>query len=73
MPQEIVEVPLTGKIIKVNIKPGDMVKEGDVLVVLESMKMENPITAPLDGKVSKVGVVKDQVVKTGEVIVVIDY
>jgi len=71
--QEIVEVPLTGKIIKVEVKEGDKVKEGDTLVVLESMKMENPILAPVDGTVSKVGVSVDQVVKTGDTIAVIDY
>lgn len=73
MSQEIVEVPLTGKIIKVEVKEGDKVKEGDTLVVLESMKMENPILAPVDGTVSKVGVSVDQVVKTGDTIAVIDY
>jgi len=47
MAQEIVEVPITGKIISVNVKPGDQVQEGDVICILESMKMENPILAPL--------------------------
>jgi biotin carboxyl carrier protein len=73
MAQENVEVPLTGKIIKINVKAGDIVKEDDVLVVLESMKMENPIVTPVSGKVSKVTVTVDQVVKAGEVIAVIDY
>jgi biotin carboxyl carrier protein len=71
--QEIVEAPLTGKIIKVEVKPGDKVKEGDTLVILESMKMENPILAPVDGTITKVGVAAGQVVKTGEVIAVIEY
>jgi biotin carboxyl carrier protein len=71
--QEIVEVPLTGKILKVQVKAGDKVKEGDTLVILESMKMENPIVAPMDGTVTKVNVNVDQVVKTGETIAVIDY
>ena len=73
MAQEIVEAPLTGKIIKVEVKPGDKVKEGDTLVILESMKMENPILAPVDGTITKVGVAAGQVVKTGEVIAVIEY
>jgi biotin carboxyl carrier protein len=71
--QEIVEVPLTGKIIKVEVKQGDKVKEGDTLIILESMKMENPIVAPVDGTVSKVGVAVNQVVKTGDTVAVIDY
>ena len=48
MPQEIIEVPITGKILSVNVKPGDKVKEGDTLCILESMKMENPILATID-------------------------
>jgi len=71
--QEVVEVPLTGRIISVNVKPGDAVKEGDVLCLLESMKMENPILAPADGTVTKVDIKVDQVVKPGEVIAVIEY
>ena len=73
MPQEIVEVPITGKIISVNVKVGDAVKEGDTLCMLESMKMENPILAPVDGTISQVGVNNDQVVKPGETIAVIEY
>ena len=73
MAQEIIEVPLTGKIVGVNVKAGDAVKEGDILCLLESMKMENPILAPVDGNVTKVGVALDQVVKPGEVIAVIEY
>ena len=73
MPQEIIEVPITGKILSVNIKPGDAVKEGDTLCILESMKMENPILAPVDGTVSQVGVNPDQVVKPGETVAIIEY
>ena len=73
MARETVEVPITGKIVSVDVKAGDEVKEGDVLCVLESMKMENPILAPVDGTVTEVGVTVDQVVKPGEVIAVIEY
>ena len=73
MALETVEVPITGKIISVNVKAGDAVKEGDTICVLESMKMENPILAPVDGIVTKVGVAVDQVVKPGEGIAVIEY
>jgi biotin carboxyl carrier protein len=71
--KETVEVPITGKIISVEVKVGDKVKENDVLCVLESMKMENPIISPVDGTVTEVGVNVDQVVKPGEMIVVIEY
>ena len=73
MPQEIVEVPITGKIISVEVKPGDEVKEGDTICILESMKMENPILAPIDGTITEVGVTAEQVVKPGETIAVIEY
>ncbi len=54
--------PMPGKVIKMNIKKGAVVKKGDVLLVVEAMKMENNITAPKDGKVDKVNV------KTGEMV-----
>ena len=73
MARETVEVPITGKIVSVNVKAGDEVKEGDVLCTLESMKMENPILAPVDGTIVEVGVTVEQVVKPGEIIAVIEY
>ncbi len=73
MAQEIVEVPITGKIIDVNVKSGDEVKEGDILCLLESMKMENPILAPVDGTINEIKVAVNQVVNPGEVIAVIEY
>lgn len=73
MARETVEVPITGKIISVEVKVGDAVKEGDVICVLESMKMENPILAAVGGKVVEVSVKADQVVKPGETIAVIEY
>ena len=73
MAQETIEVPITGKIIEVKVKEGDEVKEGDVLCLLESMKMENPILAPVGGTVTKVGVATDQTVKPGDIVAVIEY
>ncbi len=73
MAQETVEVPLTGKIIGVNVKPGDVVKEGDVLCLLESMKMENPILAPVSGTVTEIKVEAGQVVETGNTLAIIEY
>jgi biotin carboxyl carrier protein len=71
--QEIIEVPITGKIISVEVKPGDKVKEGDTICMLESMKMENPILAPVDGTITEVKVTAEQVVKPGETIAIIEY
>ena len=73
MAQETVEVPITGKIISVNVKPGDRVEEGDVLCLLESMKMENPILAPVAGTVAKIELSPGQVVETGHVVAIIEY
>ncbi len=73
MAKETVEVPITGKIISVNVKVGDKVKEGDTLCILESMKMENPIVATVGGTVVEIGVKTDQVVKPGNPIAVIEY
>jgi len=71
--QETIEVPITGKIIEVNVKVGDGVKEGDIICLLESMKMENPILAPVGGTVTKVGIAADQTVKPGDIVAVIEY
>jgi biotin carboxyl carrier protein len=71
--RETVEVPITGKILSVTVKAGDAVKDGDVLCILESMKMENPIVAPVGGTVVEIGVKADQVVKPGDTIAVIEY
>ncbi len=73
MARETVEIPITGKIISVEAKVGDKVKEGDVLCVLESMKMENPIVATVSGTIVEVGVKPDQVAKPGNAVAVIEY
>jgi len=71
--QEIVEVPITGKLTSVEVKVGDAVQEGDVICYIESMKMENPILAPLAGKITEINVSAGQVVETGNVIAIIEY
>ncbi len=73
MARETVEVPITGKILSVAVKVGDRVNEEDVLCVLESMKMENPIVAPVSGKIVEVGVSPDKVVSPGDLIAIIEY
>ena len=73
MAREIIEAPITGKIISVNVKVGDAVKEGDTICMLESMKMENPILTPVSGTVIEIGVKEEQVVKPGEKLAVIEY
>jgi len=68
-----VEFPITGKLTSVNVKAGDMVKEGDILCLIEAMKMENPILAPVSGKVTKIDISAGQVVEAGELVAVIEY
>ena len=68
---EAVNAPMPGNILKVNVKAGDAVKSGTVLVVLEAMKMENEIMAPKDGTVTQVLVNKGSTVDTGAPLVVI--
>ena len=64
--------PLPGTITEINVKAGDTVKKGDVLVVLEAMKMENEIMAPHDAKVAQVLAAKGATVNTGDVLVVLE-
>jgi len=71
--REVVEVPISGKIISVEVKPGDKVNEGDTICILESMKMENPILAPVNGTITEVGVAAEQVVQPGDTIAIIEY
>ena len=73
MAQERVEFPITGKIISVNVKQGSAVKEGDVLCLLESMKMENPILAPVGGTIIDISLSSEQVVEAGDLVAVIEY
>ena len=67
-----VKAPMPGTIMKVNVAPGDAVKKGDVLCVLEAMKMENDISAPQDGVVASVNVQKGASVQTEEVLVTLN-
>ena len=73
MAQENVEFPITGKITSVNVKAGDKVAEGDVLCMLESMKMENPILAPVSGTVTKIELSVGQIVEVGGLVATIEY
>lgn len=63
---EVMNAPMPGAIVAVNVSAGDAVKKGDVLFVLEAMKMENEIVCPRDATVSKVAVTKGATVASGD-------
>ena len=69
---EKITAPMPGTILAVNVTSGSAVKKGDVLVVLEAMKMENEIMAPHDAKVAQVLAAKGATVNTGDVLVVLE-
>ncbi|MCL4513402.1 MAG: biotin/lipoyl-binding protein [Candidatus Eremiobacteraeota bacterium] len=60
-----VYAPLNGQVIRIMIKQGERVKEGDLVLILEAMKMENEISAPVSGRLSQILVKEKEVVKTG--------
>lgn len=68
---ETVAAPMPGNILRVEVNQGDTVKAGQLLVVLEAMKMENEIVAPKDGTVAQVVTSKGAVVDTGSPLVII--
>ena len=63
--------PLPGNILAVNVTVGATVKKGDVLMILEAMKMENEIMAPCDGRIASVNTSKGSSVETGALLCVI--
>ena len=69
---EVITSPMPGNILKINVTQGQKVNEGDVLIVLEAMKMENEISATKSGTVAQINVTKGAVVETGTPLVVIE-
>ncbi|NMB33999.1 MAG: biotin/lipoyl-binding protein [Clostridium sp.] len=64
-----IKSPMPGTILKVNVNSGDTVKKGQVLLILEAMKMENEIMAPNDGTVASVNVSQGASVNAGDVLI----
>ncbi|MHB8171277.1 MAG: biotin/lipoyl-containing protein [Thermincolia bacterium] len=67
-----VKAPMPGVILGVKVKPGDKVKVGDVIVILEAMKMENEISAKKAGIIKEVKVSEGQIVGLGDILAVIE-
>ncbi len=66
---ETISAPMPGTVVGVNVKVGDTFKRGQVLLVLEAMKMENEILAPRDGRVLNVNTTKGSQVNSGDVLI----
>ena len=67
-----VNAPMPGTILDVKVQQGQAVKKGDVLMVLEAMKMENEIMCPQDGTVAQINVTKGASVNSGDVLCVLN-
>ena len=67
-----IKAPMPGTILKMNVTVGQAVKKGDIVAILEAMKMENEIFAPQDGTVASVNVGKGSAVKADDVIVTLN-
>ncbi len=68
---ETVNSPMPGNILRIDVKEGDTVKSGQILLILEAMKMENEIVAPKDATVVQVVTSKGAVVETGSPLIVL--
>lgn len=68
---EKITSPMPGNILSVNVTSGDTVKKGQVLMVLEAMKMENEIMSPIDGTIASVNTTKGAAVESGALLCVI--
>lgn len=73
MATERLESPLPGKITRVCVTEGARVKEGDEILLIESMKMENPIVSPVNGKVTQIAINSGDSVSCGALLAVIEY
>ncbi|WP_313132172.1 biotin/lipoyl-containing protein [Anaerocolumna sp.] len=60
-----IESPMPGKILAIKASIGQVVKRGDVILILEAMKMENEIVAPSDGKVASINVTEGSMIESG--------
>jgi 3-methylcrotonyl-CoA carboxylase alpha subunit len=65
------EAPMPGVVLKILVRPGDVVKKGAPLIVLEAMKMEHSVRAPYDGTVTAVNCVEGEMVQPGVELVVV--
>jgi len=72
MASEVISSPLPGKVLSIKVAAGQAVKEGDLLLTIEAMKMENEIVATIDGTVAEVMVSPEDTVQIGDSLISID-
>ena len=72
MAQVEVKSEITGKVWKIETKPGDKLSEDDPILILESMKMEIPIMAPVDGTLIEILVAEEEAIEEGQTVALID-
>jgi glutaconyl-CoA/methylmalonyl-CoA decarboxylase subunit gamma len=70
--QAMVNSPLPGTILDIKVSEGDMVSQGQTLVILEAMKMENEIPSPVEGKISSIKIEKGDSVSTGDLLLTLE-
>ncbi|MDD3657104.1 MAG: biotin/lipoyl-binding protein [Atribacterota bacterium] len=68
---EEIKAPMPGKILKINVSEGDTVKDGDTVLILEAMKMENEIISNSSGKIKKIAVAVNDMVETDDTLIII--
>lgn len=72
MPRKEVKSEITGKVWKIETKPGDRLEEDDPILILESMKMEIPVSAPTDCSLVEILVAEEDAVSEGQVVAIVD-
>ena len=71
-PEGAVIAPMPGKITEIRVKAGESVSQGDVLLILEAMKMENELVAPKSGKVKEIRVNAGETVNRGDILLILE-
>ncbi len=70
--ENCIPAPMAGTIVRIFVKNGDPVNKGDVLLVLEAMKMENDVMASADGKIKSVDVTEGAIINAGDVLITME-
>lgn len=71
--ESVIEAPLPGAVLDVKVQEGQLVEVGQILIILEAMKMENEVTAPISGRIKSLRVHKGSAVNANEVLVIIEH